>query len=63
MFVIARSVQDGSSHMSFRFEGLSNFSYSVEELVPNPRCQSKDIEMKYETRIKVVHELYDGTCF
>ena len=28
----------------------------------NPRCQSKNIEMKKIARIKLVHELY-GTCF
>jgi hypothetical protein len=28
----------------------------------NPRRQSKNIEMKYKTHIKLVHELY-GTCF
>jgi hypothetical protein len=28
----------------------------------NPRCQSKNIELKYKTHIKLVHELY-GECF
>ena len=28
----------------------------------NPRRQSKNIELKYETHIKLVHELC-GTCF
>ena len=28
----------------------------------NPRRQSKNIELKYKTHIKLVHELY-GTCF
>ena len=47
----------------FHFEGLSKFSPSVEGLVQiNPRHQSKTIEMKYRTHIKLVHELHD-TCF
>ena len=46
--------------LEFHFEGLSNFSSSVEGLVKiqdiNPR-----IQMKYKTHIKLVHRLY-GTC-
>ena len=47
----------------FHFEGLSNFSRSVEGLVQfNPRRQSKNIELKYKIRVELVHGLY-GTCF
>ena len=47
----------------FHFEGLSNFSPSVEMLVQIQEHQSKNTEMKlYKTHIKLVHEWY-GTCF
>ena len=46
----------------FHFEQLSNFSLSVGRFGSKPRCQSKNINMKYETHIKLVHELY-GTSF
>ena len=42
----------------FDFEGLSNFSPSVEGMVR----QSKNIEIKYKTHIKRVHDVCD-TCF
>ena len=29
----------------------------------NPRCRSKNIEMKYKIHIKLVHEIYGTTCF
>ena len=53
-----------SNHCSYDFhlEGLLNFSFSVWRASSNPRRQSKNIEMKYKTRIKLVHELY-GTRF
>ena len=44
----------------FQFEGLSNFS--PWKVGSNPRHQSKNIEMKYKTHFKLVHESYD-TCF
>jgi hypothetical protein len=47
----------------FHFEGLSNFSSSVEGLVQIQDVDPKNnIEMKHKTHIKLVHGLY-GTCF
>jgi hypothetical protein len=46
----------------FHLEGLSHCSPSIERASSNPRRQSKNIEMKYKTHIKLVHELF-GTCF
>jgi hypothetical protein len=42
----------------FHFEGLSNFSASVKKVGSNPRRQSKNVETKYITHLKLVHELY-----
>ena len=41
---------------ALKFQPLSGHASS------NPRRQSQNIEMKYKTHIKLVHELYD-TCF
>ena len=46
----------------FHFEGFIKFQLFGGRVGSNPRCQSKNIEMKYKTHIELVHELY-GTCF
>jgi hypothetical protein len=55
-------VQDRSPHKSSHFEEFSNFSPSAKRVGSNPRRQFKNIEIKYKTRVKLVHELYD-ICF
>ena len=56
------SVQDWSPHMSFICKGSQIQQPFGWRVGSNPRRRSKNIEMKYQTRIKLVHELY-GTCF
>ena len=56
------NVQDWKLSYEFHFEGLWDFSASVEGLVQIQDVDLRNIEMKYEIRIELVHELY-GTCF
>ena len=49
--VDASIVQDWSPHLSFILKGSQISAF-----------QSKNIEMKYKTHVKRVHDLY-GTCF
>ena len=50
------------SSYEFHYEGLSNFNVFNWRDGSNPRRQSKNIELKYKIRTKLVHGLC-GTCF